>query len=141
MSRSRAPPILADEVGHKDLDRGTGRGPHRLDRAAEMLRAAVGQVVAGHARDHDVREPQPPGRLGHPLGLVGLQFFRLALGHRAEAARPGAHVAENHERGRALRPALQTVGALGRRADCFQVQLRDQVGRLGMAAAGREVLP
>jgi hypothetical protein len=134
-------PVLADEVGHEHLDRRAGRGPHRLDRPSEMLRTAVGQIVAGHARDHHVLEAEPSGRLGDPLRLVVLEHLGLTLGHRAEATGPRADVAEDHERRRLLRPALEPVGTLGRRADRFEVQFGDQAGGLAVAAAGAEILP
>ena len=106
-------PILPDEVGHENLDHGARRRPHGLHRPPKMIGPAVGQVVAGDARDHDVLQPEPPRRLGHPFRLVEFEFLGLTLGHRAEPARPRADIAENHERCRPLRPAFETVGALG----------------------------
>ena len=130
---------LAEEIGHEHLDDGPRGLSDRHDRALKVLGAAVGQVVAGDARDHDVGEAEPAGRLRHPLGLVDLECLRLALRHRAEPAGPRADVAENHERGRALRPALEPVGALGRGADRLEAEFGDEGGRLPGPAAGREI--
>ena len=132
---------LVEEIGHEHLDGRPRRRADRLDRPPEVLSAAVGQVIAGHARDHHVLQPQSPRRLGHPLRLVEFQRLGLPLGHRAESAGPRADVAQDHERGRPLRPAFEAVGALRRGADRFEFELRDQVGRLRMTAPRREILP
>ncbi len=55
--------------------------------ATEMLRAAVGEIVAGDAGDDDVFESQRPNRLGHAPRLVRVRRQRLALRHAAKPAR------------------------------------------------------
>ncbi len=95
-------------------------GPHR---GRESAGAAVGQVVAGHCGDHGVGQAEPGHRLGHPPGLVGVGWQRLAGVDQAEPAGPGAPVAVDHERGRAVGPALVDVRAAGLLANCHQVQL------------------
>jgi len=48
------------EVGDQDFDpRLRRQGPHGADAIDEMLRAAVAQIVAIHARDHDIGQIQP----------------------------------------------------------------------------------
>jgi hypothetical protein len=74
---------------------------------------AVGEVVAGHHREHRVREAHALDGLGHPSGLVGGRFQGLAGVDQAEAAGPGAALAEHHERGGAVGPAVAEVGAAG----------------------------
>ena len=59
----------------------TGRTPDPdpdcLDRPHEMLRPAVGQIVAGDAGDDHVFESERASRLGHAAGLVGVGRQRL----------------------------------------------------------------
>ena len=83
-------------------------------------------------------QAQPGRRFGHAFGLVDFERLGLALGHRAEAARPRADVAQDHERGGPLGPALHAVGALGAFADGLQPQFVDQSGREVVAVAQRE---
>ena len=61
--------------------------------------------------------------LGHAGRLVVFERLRRALVDRAEAARPRADVAEDHERGGAAGVALGPVGAAGVLADRLQPQL------------------
>ena len=42
--------------------------------------AVVGQVVAGHGREHHIRELQRGNCLGHPLGLACILFSPLSWG-------------------------------------------------------------
>ena len=58
-------------------------------------------------------EPQahPLDRLGHPLGLLRVGGLGVAGVDQAEAARPGAALAVDHEGGGAVGPALGEVGA------------------------------
>ena len=58
--------------------------------------------------------------------LVVIHRQRRAFLHRAEPAAPRAHVAQDHERGRAMVPALAHVGAGGALADRVQPQPLDQ---------------
>ncbi len=79
--------------------------------AAKMAGAAVGQVVAADAGDHDVLEAHDGYRLGHAARLVVVVPVGTAGLDGAEAAGPRAGVAQDHDRGRALLPALADVGA------------------------------
>ena len=91
--------------------------------AANADGAAVGEVVAGHGGDHGVGQAEPRDRLGHPVGLVGVEGQRLAGVDQAEPAGPGAAVAVDHERGRAVGPALEDVRAAGLLAHRDQVEV------------------
>ena len=73
--------VSAVEVGGQDLDRRAGPRADGQDAAAEVLGAAVGQVVAGHRGDDDVLQAEPGAGLGQAVGLVegdGLGLAPLA---------------------------------------------------------------
>ena len=73
--------------------------------------AAVGEVVTRHRRDHGVGQAESLDRGGHPLGLVGVGGLGMSGVDEAEPAGAGAALAVDHERGRAVGPALEDVGA------------------------------
>ena len=100
----------------------------RLDDLGEVAGAAVGEVVAVDRGDHRVAQLHRRHRLGDALGLVGVDARRRPPGgDRAEAAAPGADVAEDHEGGGAvLAPALVDVGAAGLLADRVEIERLDQ---------------
>src|SRR5262249_44950884 len=53
------------EVGNEDLDNNARYGgANGFNRAPEVVGASVGQIVAGHGRDHDVLEAHAAGRFG-----------------------------------------------------------------------------
>ena len=85
------------------------------------------------------REPHARHGLGHARRLRGVELGGPSMRHRAVGARPRAHVAEDHERRRAVVPALPDVGAAGVLAHGVQLQLLhdalqpDEVGRAGRA--------
>ena len=92
--------------------------------AATSPSAAVGEVVAGHHGEHGVvagpagRPPRPPARARRGRASSG-----LAGVDQAEAARPGAALAVDHERGRAVGPALGQVRAAGLLAHGDEVEV------------------
>ena len=89
--------ILAVEIRGQDLD--DDRGIHvadRLDGAGEMLRPAVGNVVAGDGGDHDMLELHPSHGLGDALGLVMLERERLCRVDGTESAGAGAAISGDH---------------------------------------------
>ena len=120
------PPV---EVGGEDFDRRSGPASNGVDASAEVLRAAIGQVVAGDRRDDDVPKPQSLAGLGEPLRLVDGDDVGPASLDRAEAARSGADVAQNHERRRSPGPALGAIRAAGALADRLEPELLDEVPR------------
>ncbi len=112
--------VSAVEVGRQDFDRRAGRLADGQDATPEVLRAAVGEVVAGDGRDDDVSQAEPRAGFGEAFGFVVRDGLRMSALHRAEAARAGADVAEHHERRRAAGPALRAVGAAAALADRFK---------------------
>ena len=94
-------------------DSGGVQGAHRLDRASEMVRAAVRHVVPGNGGDDDMPEPQAVGGVGHSGRFVRFQGKRFGGCHRAETASTRAAVAADHESGGALAPAFPMIRARG----------------------------
>src|SRR5258705_6324104 len=88
-----------------------------------MLRAAVPQIVAVDAGDHHVGEPELRDRLGEVARLFGVGRERPAVRDVAERAAPGADIAQDHERRRALAEALADVRARRLFADRVQLLL------------------
>ena len=80
----------------------------RSSRATHVITACASPIV----RD----------RVGDAARLVGVDRHRLARVDQAEAARPRAAVAEDHERGGAVGPALVDVRAAGLLAHGVQVE-------------------
>ena len=110
--------FLAVEVGDQDLHAHAGAGVAQpADRLGEDAGTAVVEVVAGDARDDDVLEPKSSNRLGHAPGLVQVVDRRLAGLDGTEPAGPGADISQDHDRGRALVPALPDVRAVRLLAD------------------------
>ena len=97
------------------------------DDVDEGLRGAEVVVVAVHAGDDGVLEAELRDGVGDAAGLRMVDGFGLALGHGAEAAAARAEVAEHHEGGRLLIPALADVGAVGALADGVEVELAGQL--------------
>src|SRR6185503_135238 len=77
----------------------------------EMTRAAVAQVVAVDAGDHDIAELEIRDGTGEVERLLGIRRQRLAVRHVAERAASRAEIAEYHEGGGALAEALADVRA------------------------------
>src|SRR5580765_1106154 len=104
-----------------------------------MLRPAVGKVIAGDRRKHDMPEPQTSRRLCHTGGFIGFQGERFGGGDRAEMTVPRAAVSGNHEGSRALAPAFPVVWTPGALADGMEAQILQQMARLLESAAGGEL--
>ncbi len=116
--------FLALEVGREDLDARARRLQANLaDHLDKRLRGAQVVVVAVDAGDDRMRQPKLRHRIRDAARLVEVDRLRPALGHRAKAAAPRAQVAEHHERGGLLVPALANVGAVRGLAHGMQVQL------------------
>ena len=114
--------VLAGQVGNQHLN-GAIRVefPHLADSLGKDLRAAIFQVVAGHGRNHGVAQPHLLHRPGHADGFNLVQTRGTTALNRAEAARAGAGIAQDHERRRARIPALADVRAPRLLADSMQV--------------------
>src|SRR5205823_2179540 len=137
--------LVTLEVGREDLDAGAGRLQANLaDDLGEALCRADVVVVAVYAGDDSVAESKLSDCVGHPARLVEVDRLGLAFGHGTEPAASGAQVAEHHEGGSLLIPALTDVGALRALVDGVQVQgageLLQTVEGLAAGCAGVEPL-
>src|SRR6185503_11721224 len=93
------------------------------DAIDEVARAAVAQVVAIDARDHDVLQLHRGDGLAQVARLLRVQRLRPAVRHVAEGAAARAQVPHDHESGRAVPEAFADVGARGFLAHRVQVRL------------------
>ena len=122
--RSRPPRCDPLKSGTSTSTRAAGRS--RFDRAGgrgEMSRAAVGQVVAIDRGDDHVVQAQARDRLGDSARLVGIERTHFAMRDRAVGTIARAHVAHQHEGGRAMREAFADIRAARFLADRMQPQL------------------
>src|ERR1700682_313083 len=87
---------------------------HGTDTVDEMLRAAIAQVVAIDAGDHDIAKLQRGDGLGQIQRLLRIERQRASVSDVAERAAARAKLAHDHERRRAFAEALADV-----RAGCF----------------------
>ena len=98
--------------------------------SAKMPDAAVRQIVAIDRRDDDVvRGPASRTASATRRGSSRSSVGRLAVRHGAVAAGARADVAEDHERGRAVVPALADVRAVRLLADGVQPEVPHQLVR------------
>ncbi len=135
VQRFRAP----HEVGDQHLDGRRGRLTADLaDRIREDLGAAVRQLVAVHARHDRVAERHLGDRLTDAPRLVGVHAARPPGLHGAEAARPRAGVAEDHERRGASAPALRHVRAVRFFADRVQLFAAHEAPQVLVGRPGRQ---
>src|SRR6266851_1596986 len=105
----------ASEIGNQHLDTRRRRMlTHGADTIDEMLRAAVAQVVAIDAGDHDIAKFQRGNRLGQVQRLFGIERQRTSVSDVAERTAACAKLAHDHERRRTFAEALADV-----RAGCF----------------------
>ena len=102
----------AAQVGGEQLYAAARNRADRRYRGGAYRGAAVAQVVARHHGDHHVAQLHLGHGVGYPLRLGQVQLGRQPRFHRAEAAAPGAHAAQDHEGGGAVHaPALVDVRA------------------------------
>lgn len=111
----------AVEVWGQDFHLSAGSFANGQNASPKMIRAPIGKVVAGDAGDDDMLEAEAERSLCDPFGFVIRKGFGMASFNGAKAAGPGADTAENHESGGLSRPAFTAVGALGFRADRFEL--------------------
>src|SRR5687767_8006271 len=101
-----------------------------------MLRAAVPEIVAVDARDHDIGKTKKRNCFCQMPGLLGIRRERPAVRHVAERAAARADVAEDHESRGALAEALGDVRAGGFLAHRVQLLAAQDVLDLGEARVG-----
>ena len=105
---------VALEVGDENFDAAAGGlAANFVDDHGEGARAADQIVVAIDAGDHCVLQAERGYGLRHAARLVEVDGLGAALGHGAESAAARAEVAEHHEGGGFVVPALADVGAVG----------------------------
>ncbi|MNW59257.1 hypothetical protein D3C74_371650 [compost metagenome] len=126
---------LGDRVEVRDEQLDARTGVERVDLADGLRvepRAAVGQVVAGHARDGRVAQTHGLDRLGDAARLVRVEVGGLARVDLAEVAATRALVTADEERGLAVLPALEDVGTARLLADRVQALLAHEALELGV---------
>src|ERR1700730_9588571 len=105
----------ASEIGDQHLDTHRRRmTTHGTDTVDEMLRAAVAQVVAVDAGDHDIAKLQSGNGLSQVQRLFGIERQRTSMSDVAERTAARAKLAHDHEGRRTFAEALADV-----RAGCF----------------------
>ena len=98
------------------------------DRAGDMGRAAVEQVIAIDHRDDDVLETHARERARNVLRLTNVyRAAWIARRHSAKTAAARARVAEQHHGRGALTPTLTDVGATRLFTDGVEIELAERV--------------
>jgi len=114
---------IALEVGDEDLDAAAGGllsnllNDHREDACS-----AKEVVITIDTGDDGVFETESGDGFSYAAGLVEVDGFGAAFGDGAESAPAGAEVAEQHEGGGFVMPALADIRALGAFADRVQAE-------------------
>jgi hypothetical protein len=112
------------EVRDENLDGRFGEpGADLEDASGKRLRAAVLEVVPVHRSDHHVAESHAGDGLGEPDRLVRVVRSGRSVRDGTVRAVPRAHVAQNHERGGLVLPALPDVGTASLLAHGVEPQL------------------
>src|SRR5262249_27223116 len=115
---------LALEVWDEELDAAARReAPDGVDGRGEDLSASIREIVAVDRGDDYVLEAELAHRASYAFGLLTVLPHRLAVRDGAVAAIPRAGVAEDHEGGRGVFPALADVRAVGLLAHRVEVPL------------------
>src|SRR5207247_4702965 len=124
------------EIGNQYLDTAVRLAHARLaNDSGENRGAAVGEIVPIDRCDDHVTEIQCVDGAGHAHRLHFVDRARPPMGDGTIRARARADVAENHERGGAVMPALADVRTLRLFADRVQVEVAHQA--LDTQIAGR----
>ena len=115
--------FLALKIRHQDFHLAArSLAANLLDHHGEGARAPENIVVSIHAGDHRMFELENRDCFRHPAWFVEVDGLRPALGYGAEPAAAGAGVAQHHERGGALIPALADIRAVGGLTNRVQVE-------------------
>src|SRR5438552_12222826 len=131
--------LVTHEIRDQDFDAALRNPLADLpDGPGEDRRPAVFQLVAVDGGDDRVLEAHPLHGLRDSDRLTQVEHIRAAGLHGAEAAGPGAGVAQDHEGGGACFPALADVGAARLLTDRVQLEHTHDVLELGVVrAAGK----
>jgi len=109
---------VALEVRDKDFNAAAGSpAADFVDDESEGAGAAEIVVVAIDARNHGVLKAEGGDGLRDAARLVEVNGIGAAFGHGAESTAARAEIAEHHECGGFVMPALADVGAVGAFAD------------------------
>lgn len=115
---------IAAKIGDQDFDFASwdARANFR-DGARKDGGTAVGLIVAIHGSDDGVAQSHSGDGFGDAFGLVfGGRAERFAAGDGAESAGARANVAQDHEGGGAVFPALAYIGATRAFADRVEIE-------------------
>src|SRR5207249_3722674 len=93
----------------------------------ENVRAEIGKIVAIDGCDNGVLEVHLGYRLRDARRLGDVVRGRTSVGDGAISAIAGAHIAEDHEGGGAVLPALADIGAVSFLTDGMEVELAHQL--------------
>ncbi len=150
---------MVQHVGHRIKDRGQGIGvtlavgnqhlygrsrvglPDSGDRGRKGRRPTIGEVIARNGRHHGVRKPHVGHRSRHPPRLGHVEIAGPTGVDQAEPTRPGTALAVDHERGRAVVPAVEDVGTAGLLAHGDQLLPTHQAPEASVLRAGVERHP
>ena len=137
--------LVALKVGDEDFDLTAGSlAANFIDHHDEGAGATDNVIVAIDAGDDGKLEAEGSDGFGDAAGLVEVDGLGAAFGDGAESAAAGAEVAEHHEGGGVVVPALADVGALRGFADGVEVegarQLFEVVVVVAHGCAGAEPL-
>ena len=122
------------EIRGKHFDGCGGiEGADSFNGLAEMLGAAIGEIVSGNSGDDDVFEFKAASGFGDAGGFIGFESERASGGDGAEVAGAGATIAGNHEGGGAFAPALPMIGTTGALTDGVEVQFIEERPGAGKA--------
>jgi hypothetical protein len=128
--------VVVVEIGNEDFDNDAGiELAHGLDGFAEMISAAVFQIIARDGGDDDVIEFHAAGGFGDAHRFVGFEREGLGGFDGAEGAGARAVVAGDHEGGGAFAPAFPVVGAFGAFADGVEAEIVEEGAGLEIAVA------
>ena len=137
------PVVRAVEVGDQDLDAHARRASRA---SAVIVSAKIREPPSGRSSRATLvtttcSRPSCADRLGDAARLVVVEPGRPAGLDGAEPAGPGAGVAQDHDRGGALVPALPDVRAVGLLADRVEVQAAEQALEVVVVLARRHPRP
>ena len=106
--------VVALRITDQSLDGGAGScHADRFDARRNVRKTAITEVVARHHRQHRMRKVHLADSGRDPLRFIGGRCQWFLRVDQAEATRPGAALAQDHERRCAVRPAVTEIGAAG----------------------------
>ena len=130
--------FVALEVRDEHLDLTAGSlAADFVDDHGEGAGSAEDVVVAIDAGDDGELEAERGDGFGDTARLVEVDGVGASFGHGAESAAAGAEIAQHHEGGGPVTPALADVGAVSGLADGVQIQVAGQLLEIVVVIANR----